>query len=166
MRKLIALFALLALCGCGGTRQKKRSSPAPVPPPMLFVAEEGTHVLDPGSSCVSSDGHSVCGDSAYIPVKVLYPVRRGETVHLELAAATHGASLTIGRPGCPSVELANVRLEPPKLAWHVELPRGDYEVRALVDHFATKDGRSGDVSGQIGIAVGAVDAKPAAAKYC
>jgi predicted small lipoprotein YifL len=169
MRKLLALVLLLALCGCGGKGHQTKAPPPPAaqgPPALYLVTQAGTHRLDPGSSCVESATKSVCGDSAYVPVKVLYPVRRGETVRLRVAARTPGAALSIGRPGCPTSELAQVRLRGPKLEWRVELRPGDYEVRAQVVHFKTDDGRRGDVSGQIGIRVGGVHTEPVTATPC
>jgi hypothetical protein len=168
MRKPIALVALLALCGCGGAQQKKTSPPAAVhgPPAIFLVTDSGRHRLDPGSSCVESPTRSVCADSAYVPVKVLYPVRRRETVRLEVAAGTRGADLTVGRPGCPTTELAHEHLDAPKLEWWVELRPGDYEVRATIEHFEAGDGRRGDVSGQIGIRVGGVRTEPVTATPC
>jgi hypothetical protein len=168
MRKSIALVLLVALCGCGGkAKQKQASPPAPRTPPAVYlVTSGGRYRLTPGSSCVHSATTSICGDAAYVPVKVLHPVRRGETVRLEVAATTRGADLAVGRPGCPTTELAHERLPAPKLAWRVELAPGDYELRVLIDHFETDDGRTGDVSGQVGIRVGGVRTEPATAIPC
>ncbi len=157
MRKTIALVSLLVLCGCSGKTQQKKTAPPATrqgPPAIYLVVGATRHRLEPGSSCVESATGSVCGDAVYTPVKVLYPVRQGETVRLELDAQTRGADLTVGRPGCFRSEIAQVRLTPPKLEWRVELAPGQYEARVLIDHFQTDDGRSGDVSGQIGLRVG------------
>jgi hypothetical protein len=167
MRKPIALVLLLALCGCGGkAHQKKTSRPAPRTPPAIFlVTSAGRYRLQPGSSCVESPTVSVCGDAGYVPVKVLHPVGRGETVRLDVDATTRGAEVTVGRPGCPTIELAHERLSA-KLRWRVELRPGDYELRVLIGHFETDDGRTGDVSGQVGIRVGGVRTEPATAIPC
>jgi hypothetical protein len=168
MPKPIALVLLLALCGCGARSEQKKTSPRPRrgAPPIYLVTAAGRHRLVAGSSCVESPTVARCGDSGYVPAKVLYPVRRGETVRLEIAADTRGPDLAVGRPGCPMIQLADERLNVPGLEWHVGLRPGDYELRVVIDHFETADGLRGDVSGQIGIRVGGARTVTATARPC
>jgi hypothetical protein len=111
-----------------------------------------------GSSCVANDDGgvvAVCTDAGAVHPEWLSVVHPGETV----TVAVVGASLT-GPPGvararplgCPETGAATFPLDGASTTWTVALPPGAYELEVAVA-FQTADGRSGDLSGALGLLV-------------
>ena len=133
--------------GGGGTK----------PPPIVLVSAAGTQVAVAESSCVSGSGSGVCIDTIDQQPEDLSVVRPGEEVVLRLrgASVTEGSVAVRPLPDCDGKTVAEVELEPgSETRWRVDLPAGQYELQVFA-RFEAADGRSGDASGSLGIALDA-----------
>ena len=143
------------------------------PPPIVLASDAGRQTAVPGSFCVDytdeAAGQAVgaCGDSGPITPERLSTVRRGEEVRIVLEHAN------VTRPeGCVSEEkqscIGSVAVHPlgcerkivaeiplalgPETNWRVDLEPGAYELDVFA-YFDAPDGRTGDVSGSLGVLV-------------
>ena len=124
-------------------------------PPIVLVSAAGTQVAVAESSCVFGSGSGLCIDTMDQRPEDLSVVRPGEEVVVRL----RGASVTQGNvtvrplPDCKGKTVTKVKLEPgPETRWRVDLPAGQYELQVFA-RFEAADGRSGDASGSLGIAL-------------
>jgi hypothetical protein len=143
------------------------------PPPIVLEAAVGRQEAVPGSFCVdyvdeaSGYGVGTCGDSERPSPKQLSTVRFGEEVRLGLKGAevvrpegcvSEDEQSCIGTAavhplGCAKKTVAEIPLAVgPATTWRVELDSGAYEVEVFA-YFDAPDGRSGDVSGAVGLLV-------------
>lgn len=178
---LLALVVLLAACGGASKEPVAAGVSGPVPlkgtstrPPAIFLesaAGEQQAVL--GSYCVEAQLEGGCGDSGPVQPEQVTVARSGEAMKFGLenarvrrpsgcVAATEQAcsgSVTVRPLGCERRSLTAIPLvlgrETP---WTVDLAPGAYELDAFA-YFRTDDGRTGDVSGSLGLLVDA--ARPA-----
>jgi hypothetical protein len=133
------------------------------PPKILLVSKAGEQRATEGSYCVdfvvplTGQGQGVCADSA----GPTYPesvsdVNAGEEVTLLLEGAILKAesTVTIRALGCDSGKEAALvwKADTRELPWEVQLDPGFYQVDVFA-LFAADDGRSGDVSGSLGLNV-------------
>lgn len=141
------------------------------PPAIVLVSAAGTQRATPGSSCVSSEsggtGVSGCLDTALpVPdeVTVVHPGDRVTIrlvgVHAVRAEGCHARDRScIGEAdvtpaGCSGPPLGRAAFEAgaSETTLTVSLSPGTYDVRVYAA-FAGEDGRSGDVSGALGLRV-------------
>jgi hypothetical protein len=133
------------------------------PPPIVLLSEHGRQQAVRGSYCVdyvdeaTGQGSGICSDSA-MPT---YPdsvtsVAPGDRVTFVLpAAAFKPDSVVTVRPlGCTEHVVEEITLEPGtgKHPWKVDLKHGAYQLDVFA-RFQADDGRSGDVSGSLGLTV-------------
>jgi hypothetical protein len=142
------------------------------PPRIVLESAAGRQTAVPGSYCVEYTDEAagasggVCADTGPIAPARLSTVRPGEKARIVL----EGAGVT--RPeGCSSAEeqdcIGSVAVHPlckrktvesiplalgPETTWHVDLEPGRYELEAFA-YFEAPDGRTGDVSGSLGVLV-------------
>lgn len=169
------ILVLLALAGCGVEERgaggsattsppAESESPPPSeeagrtkPPAIVLESAAGTQVAVAESSCVSGPGSAVCVDTSDLKPEVLSVGRPGEEVVLRLrgASVTEGSFRVRPLPDCEDTTVAELELEPgSETRWYVDLPAGQYELEVFA-RFEAADGRSGDVSGSLGIFVAA-----------
>ena len=143
------------------------------PPKILMISAAGKEFAVPGSSCVSytdpatGAGVSGCGDSAAMPPEQLAVLPRASNVALLFldAQVVHPDGCVsedeqgcIGyvyvRPlGCFHREVERIPLERgPDTHWQLDLDVGAYQLDVFAN-FAAEDGRTGDVSGTLGLLV-------------
>jgi hypothetical protein len=144
-------------------------------PPIVLESVAGRQQAVAGSSCVdymdeaSGQGVGTCGSSGPVSPDLLSTVRPGEEIRILIEGAdvirpdrcvSEDEQGCIGsaviRPlGCEDETVAEIPLElGPDTAWSVDLPPGDYELD-VVAYFEASDGRSGHVSGSLGLRVDA-----------
>jgi hypothetical protein len=167
------ILVLLGLAGwsveergeSAATSSPTESEPAPPAPegsetkapPIVLESAAGTQVAIAELSCVSGAGTAACVDTIDQTPEDLNVVRPGEEVVLRLrgASVTEGSVAVRPLPDCEGETTAEVELEPgPETTWRVELPAGQYELQVFA-RFEAADGRSGDASGSLGIALDA-----------
>jgi hypothetical protein len=161
-----------AVSGTATLERSKGSEPpasATRPPPIVLVSEAGQQAAVIGSFCVDNPeaGVGVCSDGIAPRPKEMTVVRPGDEVVIRLvgARATRSAdchmrdSSCIGEAhvtplGCPEQQpLVRIFLDRgAETTWRVALEPGEYELPVFV-YFETDDGRSGDVSGVLGLRV-------------
>ncbi len=171
MRGLLVALALLVSAGCGAEERSGRGAPtgttAPTvaeadaeeptkPPRIVLVSGAGRQAAVRGSYCVDDParGVGVCADTAPVTPEELTVVRPGETLAISLGGAevTSGV-ITIRTLACEKRPADELELPPGETArFPVDLPPGQYELLVFVTFEAT-DGRSGDVSGSLGLLV-------------
>lgn len=133
------------------------------PPAILLVSETGRQKAVRGSYCVdyvneaTGQGSGVCADAA-MPT---YPdavtsVAGGDQVTFVLADAVFRPdSVVMIRPlGCTERVLDKLALDPGtgEHSWQVDLEHGAYQLDVFA-RFKADDGRTGDVSGSLGLTV-------------
>jgi hypothetical protein len=142
-------------------------------PLILLESEAGIQSAVPGSSCVdyvdeaSGQGVGVCGDSGPVSPELLSTVRPGQEIRILVEDAdvirpegcqSEDEQECIGsavvRPlGCEEQTMAEIPLLlGPETTWSVDLAPGDYELDVFA-YFDAPDGRSGDVTGSLGLRV-------------
>jgi hypothetical protein len=142
------------------------------PPPIVLLSAAGIQEAVKESSCVdyvdeaSGQGVGVCGDTPDLKPERLSLVRSGEetTILVEgadvirpegcVAEAEQDCtgSASVRRLGCEE-EIASIALAlGPETRWRADLPPGTYELQVFA-YFEAPDGRSGDVSGSLGLLV-------------
>jgi hypothetical protein len=129
----------------------------PKPPPIVLESAAGTQVAVAESSCVSGSGSGICIDTMDQQPEDLSVVRPGEEVVVRLrGASVTGGSVTVRPlPDCEGETVSEIKLAPgPETRWRVDLPAGEYELQVFA-RFEAADGRSGDASGSLGLAVDA-----------
>lgn len=133
------------------------------PPRILLVYKDEQQKAVQGSYCVdyvdeaSGQGSGACADMAGpIYPKAVTSVAPGDRVTFVLADGAFGAQSTVTiRPlGCTDRESGTIVLEPGSRehAWIVGLEHGAYQLEVFA-RFKATDGRSGDVSGTLGLTV-------------
>ena len=175
---LVAVVALLA-AGCGAATDVPGSSgesptlaqptesteveEQDVKPPAIFlVSAAGKQKAVQGSSCVqyvdpdTGEGTGVCADSAVPHPRSVTSVAPGDRVTLIVdgASVKKDSTVTIRPLGCGDQNIDELAFEPGpgELAWTVDLDHGAYQLDVFAV-FETDDGRSGDVSGTLGLTV-------------
>jgi hypothetical protein len=133
------------------------------PPKILLLSETGRQSAVLGSYCVdyvdeaTGQGSGICSDAA-MPT---YPdtvtsVAAGDRVTFVLPeAAFRPDTVVVIRPlGCTERVLEELALDPgaSKQSWQVDLEHGAYQLDVFA-RFKADDGRSGDVSGSLGLTV-------------
>ncbi|HWB57416.1 MAG TPA: hypothetical protein VG479_10815 [Gaiellaceae bacterium] len=142
------------------------------PPPIVLESEAGRQTAVRGSYCVeyvdeaAGEAGGTCADSAPVEPARLSTVRPGEEVRILLVDAD------VARPeGCSGEEerscIGNVAVHPlcrkrtvaeiplavgPETTWRADLAPGAYELEVFAS-FDAPDGRTGDVSGSLGVLV-------------
>jgi hypothetical protein len=175
---LIAVVALLA-AGCGAATDVRGSSgrsptlaqptesteveePDVKPPAIFLVSAAGKQKAVQGSSCVqyvnpdTGEGTGVCADSAVPHPPSVTSVAAGDRVTfiIDGASVKKDSTVTIRPLGCGDPEVDELAFEPGPggLEWTVDLDHGAYQLDVFAV-FETDDGRSGDVSGTLGLTV-------------
>lgn len=185
MRRLPILIVALVLAGCGAAAERTNvpasSGEETVsmvtgemgideskgkPPPIILVAGGGKQEAVPGSSCVSftndltGEGVAMCADTGPIRPEEISVVHPGDWADIVLAGAyVDGEGTATVRPlGCADEETRVVDLadSSSETHWRVDMPPGVYQIDVFA-RFASNDGRSGDVSGTVGLFVGGAD---------
>ena len=129
-----------------------------VAPPIVLESVAGRQEAVRGASCVATEdggGVAVCSDIGTVRPEWLSVVHPGETVTLALVGARPAGSPGIvrARPlGCAAAVAVSFPLDGTRTAWDVALQPGAYELEVAVA-FETTDGRSGDLSGTLGLLV-------------
>ncbi|HYY74946.1 MAG TPA: hypothetical protein VE644_01330 [Gaiellaceae bacterium] len=155
--------------GSAATPSPAESEPAPPgpeggkakPPPIVLRSAAGTQVAVAESSCVTAPSTAVCIDTNDQQPEDLSVVRPGEKVVLSLrgASVTGGSVLAGPLPSCENATVSELELEPgAETRWRVDLPPGQYELEVFA-RFEAAGGRSGDVSGSLGLLVDATQAQ-------
>jgi hypothetical protein len=143
------------------------------PPPIVLESEAGRQTAVRGSYCVeytneaAGEASGTCADSGPITPAQLSTVRRGEEVRIALEGADvirsegcSGAdeqscigSVAVHPLACESKTVAEIPLAVgSETTWRVHLEPGAYELEVFAN-FGAPDGRSGDVSGSLGVLV-------------
>jgi hypothetical protein len=179
MRLVLVAAAALLAAGCGAatgvpgssgetptlaspTTSTETSEPDLEPPAIFLVSAAGKQEAVRGSSCVqytdpqTGAGTGVCADSAVVHPRSVTSVAPGDRVTVVVAGATvkKDSTVTIRPLGCDDQKVAELAFEPGpgELQWTVDLDHGAYELNVFA-LFESGDGRSGDVSGTLGLAV-------------
>lgn len=184
MTRLCLLFTAVVLAGCGtdpeGAPLPASSAPVeragvtvtadpPVQPPkILLVSAAGKQVAMQGSYCVvavRSSGASKgrCVDGAWPHPERVTVVEPGDGVSVILSDAQvrREGTVTVLPFGCEHEVIKTIDLNrgAQSTAFTVDLEPGAYELEVFA-RFKSDDGRTGDVSGALGLVV-ASDAPPA-----
>jgi hypothetical protein len=133
------------------------------PPPILRVSEVGTQKAVRGSYCVnyvdkaSGEGQGICSDAAGPTYpRAVTAVAGGDRVTFVVPDAMWkaGSVVTIRPLGCTDQVTTDITLEPGtgEHPWDVDLDHGAYQLDVFA-LFEAKDGRTGDVSGTLGLTV-------------
>jgi hypothetical protein len=146
------------------------------PPPIVLESDAGRQTAVRGSYCVeytneaAGEASGSCADSGPVTPRQLSTVRAGEEVRIVLVDAD------VARPeGCSGEDeqscIGNAVVHPlcgketvaefplalgPETTWRVDLEPGRYELEVFAS-FDAPDGRSGDVSGSLGVLVDDTD---------
>lgn len=180
MRISLLAVTLLLAAGCGAEERGAggpASTPPPVesapestveeedaedaeeatkPPPIVLESVAGRQTAVRGSYCVDDPGRGVgvCADTARVTPEELSVVRPGETLEVSLAGAeVTGGSIAIRTLDCEERPAGELELRPGgRTGFGVDLAPGQYELEVFAA-FEADDGRSGDVSGSLGILV-------------
>lgn len=144
------------------------------PPPIVLLSAAGRQEAVEESSCVSyadeesGQGVTGCGDTPDLRPELLSLVRSGEEVAIVIEGADVIRSqgcfgggeqdciglVSVRRLGCEK-QVASIPLAlGPETRWRVDLAPGTYELDVFA-YFDAPDGRSGDVSGSLGLFVAA-----------
>lgn len=133
------------------------------PPPILLISDTGKQEAVQGSFCVdyldeaSGVGQAMCADAAgpTFPAAAT-SVARHDTVTFVLpdAILRMGSTVTIRPLGCIDQKVGKIALGPgsDEYRWRVDLEHGAYQLDVFA-RFRADDGRSGDVSGSLGLTV-------------
>ncbi len=155
---LAVLFIGVAGYGVGVGGESAEAPPVGRPPAIELVSAAGTQVAVAESSCVMStqdgQGVGVCSDTEDLKPRQLSLVRPGEeiVIRLQAASVTEG-TVDVRRLSCEIETFTEIELEPgPEMGWRIDLPAGQYELQVYAN-FDAPNGRSGDVSGSLGIFV-------------
>jgi hypothetical protein len=135
----------------------------PKPPPILLLYEGQEQKAVRGSYCVqhveeaTGQGSGACADSGGpIYPKSVTSVAGGDRVTFVLPEATFRKEsvVTIRPLGCTDETVGEIALEPGtgKQTWKVDLDWGAYQLDVFA-RFKADDGRTGDVSGSLGLTV-------------
>jgi hypothetical protein len=132
------------------------------PPPILLLSDVEKQKAVQGSYCVdyvdeaTGHGQGICSDAAPPFPESVTSVARGDRVtFVVLDAMVELDSIVTVRPlGCIDQETARIRFEPGtgELQWDVDLDPGAYQLDVFA-RFEARDGRTGDVSGVLGLTV-------------
>jgi hypothetical protein len=188
MRLLIVLVGALLLAGCGAAAEETavpassgEDSSVPVqptkktefdqsklkPPPVVLVSQAGKQIAAQGSFCVnyvdpaSGEGQGICSDGPAPVPKQMTIVHPGDGATLLIADSTLKKERTVTvRPlGCSNRETETLELPiTGQLHWQVDLDPGAYQLDVFAQ-FESNDGRSGDLSGSLGMLVSESDAR-------
>ena len=177
MRLLLAIVLLAAVAGCGTAEQTNvpaTSSPTETPtvtdsgtvsvkPPLIVLVSSAVKqeaVL--GSFCVTGvdsntgAGTGVCQDGAPGHPEQVTAVQPGDSVSIVLSdARVRKEGAFVVRPlGCERKVVETVQLAPGEQStvWQVDLANGAYQLDVFT-LFESDDGRTGDVSGSLGLLV-------------
>jgi hypothetical protein len=130
-----------------------------MPPPVVLESAAGRQEAVRGSSCVhyedeaSGEAVGLCTDMEEPEPARLSTVRPGEEIRIVIEGSAVEGQVTVRRLGC-AAGAAEIPLGPgPATSWQVELEPGSYELDVFVGGFASEDGRSGDLSGALGLLV-------------
>jgi hypothetical protein len=174
---LVSLVVSIVAFGCGaGSETSGSGTPAAStateqvdtstradrqkPPPIVLVSDAGSQTAVPGSFCVqytdeaAGESGGACADTPAITPAQMTTVRPGEVVRvvLEDAEITRSGSLAV-HPLCRRKTVESIPLDPgPETTWRVDLEPGRYQLDVFA-YFESADGRSGDVSGSLGVLV-------------
>lgn len=128
------------------------------PPPIVLASTAGRQTGVQESYCVRSAPMpskvriSVCADTPDLSPKRLSVVRPGEVVKiLALRTKVRRGRVAIRRLGCERA-VGGFKLDRAR-AWKVRLAPGAYEIQVVARRFATRDGRTGDTRGTLGLLV-------------
>ena len=135
----------------------------PKPPPILLLYKGQEQKAVRGSYCVehveeaTGQGSGVCADSgAPIYPSSVTSVAGGDRVTFVLPEATFRKEsvVTIRPLGCSDKTVGEIELKPGtgKHTWKVDLDWGAYQLDVFA-RFEAADGRTGDVSGSLGLTV-------------
>jgi hypothetical protein len=174
---LVALVAVVAGCGTAAeqTNVPASSSPAEAPtvetgggtvntkPPLIvLVSPAGKQEAVLGSYCLTGvdpdtgAGTGVCRDSGPVHPEEVTAVKPGDSVSIVLSDARVGkeGSFVVRPLGCEKEVIETVQLAPGEQStvWQVDLAAGAYQLDVFT-LFESHDGRSGDVSGSLGLLV-------------
>ena len=179
MRVALCLLALpLALAACGATGEQGGGAPASTSqapdagpslpsgeatmtkaPPIFLESAAGRQEAVRGSACVhytdeeSGEGVGLCTDMEEPEPEQLSTVRPGEEIRIVVEDAAVEGQLVVRRPACEAA-VAELPLGPGSATtWEVELESGEYELDVFVARFDADDGRTGDLSGALGLLV-------------
>ena len=186
MKLVAALFAGLVLAGCGEAAQKTAvpgssapvessgvtetsDSPAPIKPPEIaLVSAAGKQIALLSTYCVTAtdpstgQGQGGCADGAWPHPRRVTVVHPGDGVSVVLSDASVGrdGEITVLPLGCEHAVVRTIPLTAGRqsTAFAVDLETGAYELQVFAP-FEAADGRSGDVSGGLGLVV-APDSPP------
>jgi hypothetical protein len=133
------------------------------PPAILLVSETGRQKAVQGSYCVdyvdeaTGQGSGVCADAAMptYPAAVTSVAARDKVTFVLPEARFKPDSVVVIRPlGCTERVLGKLALDPGtgEQSWQVDLEHGAYQLDVFA-RFRADDGRSGDVSGSLGLTV-------------
>jgi hypothetical protein len=133
------------------------------PPPIILVGSMETQKAVEGSYCVdyvdeaTGQGKGVCADvGAPLYPKAVTSVVPGDHVRFLLPEAVfrRESAVTIRPLGCNDQEVGRITLEPGsgEHEWTVDLDSGAYQLDVFAI-FEADDGRTGDVSGTLGLTV-------------
>jgi hypothetical protein len=143
------------------------------PPPIVLESDAGSQTAVSGSYCVeyvdeaAGEAGGACADSGPITPKRLSTIRPGEEVRIVLEDADvtrpEGCSsddeqscigsVAVHPLGCERKTVAEIPLAlGPETTWRVDLEPGAYELDVFA-YFDAPDGRTGDVSGSLGVLV-------------
>jgi hypothetical protein len=174
MRLVGSLLVALFLAGCGAATQQT-NVPASSgegetvkppkgyvasdvkPPQIVLLSETGRQTAVQRSYCVTGDEQGICVDMAspLVP-KAVTVVQPGDQVTIAMPEATLKTdSVATVRPlGCADRTARTIELPPSgELDWRVDLDSGAYQIDVFA-RFEAHDGRSGDLSGTLGLLVG------------
>ena len=132
------------------------------PPPIILVGSMETQKAVQGSYCVTytneatGEGQGMCTDMASPYPKAVTSVADGDRVKFVLPRAVfkRGSVVTIHPLGCTDEVVGKFPLQPGtgEQEWTVDLDSGAYQLDVFAP-FEADDGRSGDVSGALGLTV-------------
>jgi hypothetical protein len=142
------------------------------PPRIWLESAGGSQAAEPGSSCVSftnqqtGEGVAVCGDTPDVHPREQTVVRPGDPVRFVLGGEVVRADgchaedpqscvgeVLVKPLGCHGPVVDRIPLAfGSNTTWTVDLDPGSYELDYFAN-FETNDGRTGDVSGSLGLLV-------------
>jgi hypothetical protein len=133
------------------------------PPPILLVSRAGKQEAIQSSFCVqyvdqaSGQDQGVCADGVPVFPKEVSTLQTGDWANLVLAGAfvKDEGSVVVRPLGCKDEETLSFDLTAgmSETHWRVQLKPGAYQLDVFA-RFGSNDGRSGDVTGTVGLLVG------------